>query len=110
MSYWVELLHWPPSQIELVVFTLTALFFTRFKEHLKLHQSAFLAFVVYLVVISALPHLTDKGMFSFHDFGESFFSSSLGQILSRYVGFYLCISILRKISKRYLPKKLFFKN
>ncbi|MGC6472585.1 MAG: hypothetical protein ACON4W_06895 [Parvibaculales bacterium] len=110
MTYWMELLHLPPSQNEMIVFAISAVFFTRFKEHLKLQQSALAALVVFLVIIAALPHLSDKGMFSFQDFGETLFLTPLGLILSRYAAFFLAISALRQVNKRVLPKKLFFKN
>lgn len=110
MAYWMDLLHLPPSQMDIIVFACIAVLFTRVKPHLRLHQSAFAALLTFLVITSALPHLSDKGMFSFRDFGESLFSTPFGLIMSRYAAFFPAIWALRQISKRYLPKKLFFKN
>ena len=103
----MELLHLPPSQNEMIVFAISAVF-TRFRSISSCSPPRGTG--RFLIIISALPHLSDKGVFSFQDFGETLFLTPLGLILSRYAAFFLAISALRQVNKRVLPKKLFFKN
>ena len=110
MTYWTELFYLPPDNSEIVIFLCTSLLFSLVKKNLKIQHAALVACLVFLIAVSALPHLTDKGMFSFHDFGETLFSTPLGLVLSRYIALLISIFALRQITKKYLPSRFFFKN
>ena len=110
MEYWSELLHYPPTQTEIIMMICVLVIFSFSHRPVKYLHSVGAAFICFLFLHAAFPHLNDNGMFSFQDFGTSLFETTLGFFLSRGLTILAGIYIFRKVSNRLMPKKLFFKN
>ena len=110
MEYWSELLHYPPTQTEIIIMVCVLVIFSLLNRPAQYLHCVFAALICFMLIYAALPNLNENGMFSFQDFGRSLFETSLGFFLSRWLMIMAGIYIFRKIFKNLKTKKLFFRN